>query len=50
MQNLPLACMSLTVDHHIGLSMGQVKEVDVDDGGMGWGKYLRAGAKLGFLV
>jgi hypothetical protein len=41
MIGLPLACMNLTVGHQIGTSMGQVEEVDVDDGGMGWGEYLR---------
>ena len=41
MINLPLACMSLTVDHQIGSSMGHVEKVDVNDGGMGWGEYLR---------
>jgi hypothetical protein len=41
MSNLPLACMNLTVGHQIGSSMGHVEEVDVDDGGMGWGEHLR---------
>jgi hypothetical protein len=41
MSNLPLACMNLTMGHQIGLLMGHVKEVDVDDGGMGWGEHLR---------
>jgi hypothetical protein len=41
MIGLPLACMNLTVGHQIGSSMGQVEEVDVDDGGMGWGEFLR---------
>lgn len=41
MLNLPLACMSLNVGHQIGSAMGHVEEVDVDEGGMGWGEYLR---------
>ena len=41
MINLPLACVNLTVGHQIGPSMEQVEEVDVDDGGMDWGEYLR---------
>jgi hypothetical protein len=41
MIGLPLACMNLTVGHQIGSSMGKVEEVDVDDGGMGWGEFLR---------
>jgi hypothetical protein len=41
MINLPLACMSLTVGNQIGSSMGQVEEVDVDEGGIGWGESLR---------
>jgi hypothetical protein len=39
--NLPLSCMSLFVGNQIGSSMGQVLEVDVDEGGMGWGECLR---------
>jgi hypothetical protein len=39
--NLPLACMSLIIGNQIGSSMGQVLEVDVDEGGMGWGECLR---------
>ena len=39
--NLPLACMSLIVGNQIKSSMGQVLEVDVDEGGMGWGECLR---------
>jgi hypothetical protein len=39
--SLPLSCMSLVVGNQIGSSMGQVLEVDVDDGGMGWGECLR---------
>jgi hypothetical protein len=38
---LPLSCMSLVVGNQIGSAMGQVLEVDVDDGGMGWGECLR---------
>lgn len=41
MYNLPLACMSMVVGQQIGSSMGNVDEVDVDEGGMGWGESLR---------
>lgn len=41
MLNLPLACMSLVVGQQIGSSLGHVEEVDVDEGGMGWGAFLR---------
>ena len=42
--NLPLACM--TVGHQIGSSMGHVEEVDVDDGGMGWGNFCESRSLL----
>ena len=41
MHNLPLACMSLAMGQQIGAAMGKVEEVDVDNGGMGWGESLR---------
>ncbi|XP_059428666.1 uncharacterized protein LOC132162443 [Corylus avellana] len=41
MFNLPLGCMSLVVGQQIGSSLGQVEEVDVDEGSMGWGAFLR---------
>ena len=40
MHNLPLACLSLTIGHQIGSSIGHVEEGDVDDGGMGCSKCL----------
>ena len=41
MYDLPLACMSVEVGNQIGATMGEVEEVDVNDEGVGWGKYLR---------
>jgi hypothetical protein len=46
MHNTPLACMNLNIGHQIGSSMGHVEEVDVDDGGMGWGESLRVKVTL----
>jgi hypothetical protein len=40
MFNFPLACMGKEVGFQIGATMGQVEEVDTDEG-VGWGKYLR---------
>jgi hypothetical protein len=38
--------MSLTVGQQIGSSMGHVEEVDVNEGGMGWGESLRVKINL----
>jgi hypothetical protein len=46
MHNTPLACMNLNIGHQIGSSIGHVEEVDVDDGGMGWGESLRVKVTL----
>jgi hypothetical protein len=41
MLNMPLACMSREMGQKIGASMGTVVDVDVDEDGVGWGKFLR---------
>jgi hypothetical protein len=42
MFNLTLACMGKATGGKIGSSVGNVEEVDVHDGEVGWGEYLRA--------
>lgn len=46
MSNLPLACMGMEVGQQIGSTVGLVEEVDTDDEGIGWGKFLRVRVKL----
>jgi hypothetical protein len=46
MFNLPLACMGQAVGFQIGSTMGMVEEVETDDEGIGWGKYLRVRVKI----
>ncbi|XP_059457696.1 uncharacterized protein LOC132187382 [Corylus avellana] len=46
MFNLPLACMGQAVGFQIGSTMGMVEEVETDDEGIGWGKYLRVRVKM----
>jgi hypothetical protein len=41
MIDLPLACMSAEIGRRIGASVGQVKAVDTDSKGIGWGEFLR---------
>jgi hypothetical protein len=41
MYDLPLACMSKAIGLHIGVSVGEVLEADMDDEGVGWGEYLK---------
>jgi hypothetical protein len=43
MSNLPLACMGREVGHQIRSTVGLV---EMDDEGVGWGKYLRVRVKL----
>ena len=38
--NLPLACMSKEIGNQIGSTVGYVKEVETDEDGVGWGKFL----------
>ncbi|XP_042941294.1 uncharacterized protein LOC122275977 [Carya illinoinensis] len=46
LNNLPLACMNLEVGTQIGKTIGNVKEVDVREDGIGWGRYLRVKIEL----
>jgi hypothetical protein len=46
MLNLPLACMGKEVGLQIGATMGEVEEVDTDEDGVGWGKFLRVRIRL----
>jgi hypothetical protein len=46
MSNLPLACMGKEVGFQIGATVGEVQEVDTDEEGVGWGKYLRVRMKI----
>lgn len=39
--NLPLACMTRDIGFQIGATVGAVKDVDIRENGIGWGKYLR---------
>jgi hypothetical protein len=41
MYNLPLACVSKAMGCRIGASVGEMEEVDVDEEGVGWGKFFR---------
>ncbi|XP_059431607.1 uncharacterized protein LOC132165128 [Corylus avellana] len=49
MLNLPLACMGKEVGYQIGATMGKVEEVDADEEGVGWGKYLRVRIRLNLI-
>ncbi|XP_042950099.1 uncharacterized protein LOC122282213 [Carya illinoinensis] len=44
--NLPLGCMSMEWEKQIGKSVGRVIEVDVEEDGTGWGRYLRVKLEL----
>ena len=46
MLNLWLACMGKEVGLQIKATMGEVEEVDIDEDGVGWGKYLRVKIQL----
>jgi hypothetical protein len=46
MFNLPLACMRKDVGFQIGSTMGMVEEVDTDEEGVGWGKFLRVRIRI----
>lgn len=39
--DMPLVCMTKSVGTKIGASMGAVEEVEVEEDGIGWGRYLR---------
>ncbi|XP_059458315.1 uncharacterized protein LOC132187908 [Corylus avellana] len=38
---LPLGCMGKATRYRIGSTVGEVKEVDVNEDGIGWGEFLR---------
>ncbi|KAF5465138.1 hypothetical protein F2P56_015169 [Juglans regia] len=44
--NLPLGHMTKDWGERTGQSMGKALDVDVDEGGIGWGKYLRVRVEL----
>lgn len=46
MFNLPLSCMVKDVGYQIGSTMGMVEEVETDEDGIGWGKFLRVRIKF----
>ncbi|XP_059451002.1 uncharacterized protein LOC132181786 [Corylus avellana] len=46
MYKLPLACMGAEVGKQIGSTVGLVEEVDTDEDGIGWGKFLRVKIRL----
>jgi len=41
MYNLPLVCMGSAIGHQIGSTVGVVEDVEVNDGDVPWGEYLR---------
>ncbi|XP_042952206.1 uncharacterized protein LOC122289287 [Carya illinoinensis] len=41
LHDLPFAGMNKTIGEKLGATMGEVLVVDVDAGGLAWGKYLR---------
>ncbi|XP_059436900.1 uncharacterized protein LOC132169985 [Corylus avellana] len=46
MFNLPLACMGKEVGQQIGATMWTMEEVDTDEEGVGWGKFLRVKIRI----
>lgn len=46
MYNLPLVCMGRAIGERLGSHLGGVEEVDTDEKGVGWGKYLRVRVNL----
>ncbi|XP_042954597.1 uncharacterized protein LOC122291010 [Carya illinoinensis] len=47
--NMPLGCMSMEWGNQIGSSVGRVLEVDVEEDGTGWGRYLRVKLQLALM-
>ncbi|XP_042939567.1 uncharacterized protein LOC122274609 [Carya illinoinensis] len=43
MLNLPLSCMTIEMGKQIGDSVGLVREIDVQEDGVAWGRVLRGG-------
>lgn len=46
MFNVPLACMSETMEVQIGNLVGIVEEVQTEEDGIGWGEYLRVKIRM----
>jgi hypothetical protein len=46
MFNLPFACMGNDIGHQIGSTIGWVEEMETDDDGVGWGKFLRVKIRI----
>lgn len=46
MYKLPLACMSVEIGNQIGSTVGHVEEVEIDEDGVGWGKFLRVRIRI----
>jgi hypothetical protein len=46
MFELPLACMNKEVGKTLGETVGEVEDVDTNDEGMGWGKFLRVRIRI----
>ena len=47
--DIPLGCMMRSVGSKIGNSMGKLKFVDIAEGGIGYGRYLRIIVKIDLL-
>jgi hypothetical protein len=47
--NLPLTCMNSEIGAMIGSAIGQVGEVETDDDGVGWGKFLRVKIRVDLM-
>lgn len=41
MHGLPLACIGREIGYRLGATVGMVEEVDANEDGVGWGKYLQ---------
>jgi hypothetical protein len=46
MFKLPLACMGRDMGYKLGSTVGVVEEVDTNEEGIGWGKYLRVRIRI----
>jgi hypothetical protein len=47
---MPLVCMNREVGYNIGVSIGRVEEVDVNEEGVGWGTHLRIKVAIDFSM
>jgi hypothetical protein len=46
MYKLPLACMGKEVGYQVGVTVGEVEDVDVTDDGVGWGEFLQVKIRI----